>query len=180
MRPLALGLTMALALTGWEASAQDTAAPALVSKPPAVEVTPFVSLGSTGSSLFGGAISFPITSNLSLETEIGYRKGEGNLNALDSHASLLYALPRLGRTTPYLAGGIGLKQYGAPIVAPNQTIVGTEPRVALVVNAGGGVKVAGADWWDMRTDARWFNALGRDAGETWRVAQGVSFDVAKR
>ena len=54
----------------------------------------------------GAAIAFAFTPTLSVETEIGYRHGE--IDALSSTVSLLYNLPRLGRVTPYFAGGVGL------------------------------------------------------------------------
>ena len=153
---------------------------ALAQDAKAVEVTPFVALGSQGSAPVGAAISFPITANTSIEAEVGYRRGEGNINALSSSANLIYALPRIGRTTPYLAAGAGLAEFGAPIVGPNGGIVATQPLVGFVVNAGGGIKVPVDDSWGMRTDARWFKSFGRHASEEWRVAQGISFDVGKR
>ena len=145
----------------------------------AVEVMPFVSIDSRGSSPVGAAISFPAGSNLRIETELGYRRGEGDLVALSSSANVLYALPRLGRTTPYLATGAGLASYGTPIISARGSVIGTEPRIAFEVNAGGGVKVAAADTWEMRTDARWFKSFGRTGSEHWRVSQGLSFDVGQ-
>lgn len=163
------------------ASAQDaTAPPPPLTRTPAVEVTPFVSMDSSGSSPIGAAISFPLGSSFNIEAETGYRRGEGHLNTLSSSANLLYALPRIGRTTPYLAAGAGLAQYGAPIVSPGGSVIGTEPRIAFEVNAGGGLKVPVADTWGMRTDVRWFKSFGRAGGEHFRVAQGISFDVGKR
>jgi hypothetical protein len=72
---------------------------------PAVEISPFVSLGSDPSSRIGVAIRFAWLSNLSVEAEVGYR---GESDALSATASLLYDLPRLGRAIPYLAAGAGL------------------------------------------------------------------------
>jgi hypothetical protein len=123
--------------------------------------------------------AFPLSSSFAIETEVGYRRGEGNINALTSSANLLYFLPRIGRITPYLATGAGLAQYGAPIVSREGLLIGTQPRVAFEVNAGGGLKVAVDENWGMRTDARWFKPFGRHASEHWRVAQGVSFDVGE-
>jgi hypothetical protein len=145
-----------------------------------VQVTPFVSMDSRGSTPVGAAIRFPLGASFSLETELGYRRGEGDMNALNSSVNLLYDLPRLGRTTPYLATGVGLAQYGVPVVARNGTVIGTEPRVGLEINAGGGLRVPVDEKWGMRTDARWFKSFGRDASEHFRVSQGVSFDVKKR
>jgi hypothetical protein len=170
----------ALVITAFPAAAQDAPAPAPQTKSAAIEVTPFVSIGSLGSAPIGAAINFPVAPNVSIETEVGFRRGEGRLNFLSSSANLLYYLPRVGRTTPYLAAGAGLGQFGAPIVAPGGSVIGTERLVGLSVNAGGGLKVAVDDTWGMRTDARWFKSFGRNASEYWRVAQGVSFDVGKR
>jgi hypothetical protein len=121
-----------------------------------------------------------MSSSFSVEAEIGYHKGEGGLNALSSSANLLYALPRIGRTTPYLATGAGLAQYGAPVVSPQGSLIGTERRIAFEVNVGGGLKMPVADTWGMRTDARWFKSFGKNASEHWRLSHGVSFDTGKR
>jgi hypothetical protein len=141
----------------------------------AVQLTPFVSMDSRGSTPIGGAISFPLGSSFDLEAEATYRE-----SGLATHASLLYDLPRLGRTRPYLAAGVGLAQFGAPVVAPGTgLLLGVSPQIALEVNAGGGIKVPVADTWGMRTDARWFKSFGRHASEHFRVAQGISFDVKR-
>ena len=147
----------------------------------AVEVTPFVALGSNGSSPIGAAITFPVASNLGVEAEVGYRRGEGRIHALSLNTSLLYYFPRIGRTTPYAVGGVGLAEYGAPVVLPGTGYpIATEERVTLTVNAGGGLKTSVNDNWGMRTDARWFKSFGRHGSEHFRVAQGISFDVGKR
>jgi len=146
----------------------------------AVEVTPYVALGSADASPIGTSVTFPVTSTLTVETDVAYRRGEGRINALSSNASLLYALPRAGQTTPYFAVGVGLAQYGAPVFSSDGPPIGTQSRVAITVNAGGGLKMPMNDKLDLRTDARWFKSLGRQGSETFRVAQGVSFDVGKR
>jgi hypothetical protein len=143
-----------------------------------VEVTPFVALGSQGASSIGTFVTFPLTPNVSIETELGYRRGEGDINALSSSANLLYALPRAGRVIPYLAAGAGLMQYGAPLFLPDGSI-GTQSRITVAVNAGGGLKVPVDETWGMRTDVRWFKGFGRQASEHWRVAHGVSFGAGK-
>ena len=173
----ALGLT----LTASPSSAQDVAATAVppTAVSPAVQVTPFVSIDSRGSTPAGAAISFPLGASFSLETELGYRRGEGDMNALNTSGNLLYDLPRIGRATPYLATGVGLAQYGVPVVSRYGSVLGTEPRVGLEMNAGGGLRVPVDDKWGMRTDARWFKSFGRDASEHFRVSQGVSFDVKR-
>ena len=145
----------------------------------AVEVTPYVAVGTAGASPIGAAVTFPLTSTLSLETDVAFRRGEGNILALSSSASLLYALPRLGQATPYVATGIGLSQYGAPVFGASGPPIGTERQAALTMNAGGGVKMPMNDSLGMRTDARWFKSFGREGSEQFRVAQGISFDVGR-
>ena len=145
-----------------------------------VEVTPYVALGSAAASPVGGAVTFPVTSTLSVETDVAYRRGEGGIHALSSSISLLYFLPRVGSSAPYVAGGIGLSQYGAPVFADNGRPIGTEPRIAMTVNAGGGVKMPMNKAVDLRTDARWFKSYGLQGSEQFRVAQGISFDAGKR
>ena len=146
-----------------------------------VEVTPYVALGSAAASPVGAAVTFPVTSTLSVETDVAYRRGEGDIHALSTSASLLYFLPRAGRATPYLAGGVGLKQFGAPVFSSNGgRPIGTDPRVAMTVNAGGGLKTPVNEKLGLRTDARWFKSFGRMGSEEFRVAQGLSFDLGKR
>jgi hypothetical protein len=154
--------------------------PAAAQDARAVEVTPYVALGSAGASPVGAAVTFPVTSTLSVETDVAYRRGEGRIHALSSSIRLLYFLPRVGQSTPYVAGGVGLSQYGAPVFSSNGRPIGTEPRVALTVNAGGGLKMPMNETLDLRTDARWFKSFGLHGSEQFRVAQGVSFDVGKR
>jgi hypothetical protein len=146
-----------------------------------VEVTPYVALGSAAASPVGVAVTFPLTSTLSVETEGAYRRGEGNINALSSNISLVYFLPRVGQATSYVVGGVGLAQYGAPVFSSSGGApIGTQARVAMTVNAGGGLKMPMNEKLDLRTDARWFKSFGRYGSEQFRVAQGVSFDVGKR
>ena len=145
-----------------------------------VELTPYVALGSAGASPVGATVTFPVTSTVSVETEVAYRRGEGRIHALSSSASLLYSLPRVGRSTPYVAAGVGLSQYGAPVFSSNGRPIGTEPSVALTANAGGGLKVPMNEKLDLRTDARWLKSFGRQGSEQFRVDQGVAFDIGKR
>lgn len=138
----------------------------------AVEVTPFVGIGSAASARIGAAIRFEWTHRLGLELEMDYRRAE--INALSSSVSLLYDLPRLGRTIPYLAGGVGVEQYGTALVLPGLGVV-TQSGLAFTVNAGGGVRVPVSENWGIRTDARWSNGIGSNAPERWRVYNGVTF-----
>jgi hypothetical protein len=145
-----------------------------------VEVTPYVALGSAGASPVGAAVTFPVTSTLSVETDVAYRRGEGRIHALSTSTSLLWSLPRVGQSTPYVAAGVGLSQYGSPIFFSDGPPIGTQSRVAPTVNAGGGLKMPVNDTLDLRTDARWFKSFGRQGSEQFRVAQGISFDTGKR
>jgi opacity protein-like surface antigen len=145
-----------------------------------VEVTPYVALGSYGSSPIGVTVTFPVTSTLSIETEVAHRRAEGRTHAISTSASLLYSLPRVGQATPYVAAGVGLSQYGAPIFSSTGRPIGTQVGLAPTVNAGGGLKMPMNESLDLRTDARWFKSFGRQGSEQFRVAQGISFDVRKR
>ena len=145
-----------------------------------VEVTPYVGLGSGGVSPVGAAVTFPVTSTLSVETDVAYRRGEGRIHALSTNTSLLWLLPRVGQSKPYVAAGVGLSQYGAPVFSSDGPPIGTQSRVAMTVNAGGGLKMPVNDKLDLRTDARWFKSFGRHGSEQFRVAQGISFDAGNR
>jgi hypothetical protein len=145
-----------------------------------VEVTPYVALGSAAASPVGVAVMFPITPTLTVETDVAYRRGEGRIHALSSSVSLLYFLPRVGQAMPYVVGGVGLSQYGAPVFSSSGPPIGTESSVALTVNAGGGLKMPMNEKLDWRTDARWFKSFGKHGSEQFRVAQGIAFDVGKR
>jgi hypothetical protein len=154
------------------AGAQDT-------KP--VEVTPYVALSSDVGSPVGAAVTFPVTSKLSFETDVAYRRAEGNIGALSLDASLLYDLPRVGQSTPYLAAGVGLSEYGALVGSSDVSPIGTRRALAMTVNAGGGLKMPINEKLAVRTDARWGKFLGREGPSEWfRVAQGISFNAGKR
>jgi len=161
---------VAFVLAGSPAGAQDTQS---------VQVTPYVAIGSAGASPVGVAVTFPLTSTLSFETDVAYRRGEGT-NALSTSGSLLYSLPRVGQATPYVAGGVGLSQYGSPVFSSNGTPIGSQSRLALTLNTGGGLKIPVNEKLDLRTDARYYQSFGRQGSEAFRVAQGISFDAHKR
>ena len=49
------------------------------------------------------------------------------------------------------------------------------------MNAGGGVKVpVDENWGVLGADARWFNGIGGQAGEHWRLFNGVTFKTGGR
>ena len=146
---------------------------------PTAEFTPYLAVGSAGASPVGVAVTFPLTSTLSLETDVAYRRGEG-IHALSTSGSLLYSLPRVGQSTPYVAGGLGLSQYGSPVFSSSGRPIGSQSRLAATLNAGGGLKMPVNEKLDLRTDARWYKSFGRQGSEAFRVAQGISFDAGKR
>lgn len=145
-----------------------------------VEITPYVGLGTPGASPAGVAVTFPLTSKLSAELDMAYRRGGGGIHALSTNASLLLSLPRVGQVSPYLAAGVGLAQVEAPVYGRDGVPVGAVSSLAPSVNAGGGFKVPVNDTLDLRTDARWFQSFGRHGSEQFRLAQGISFDAGKR
>lgn len=145
-----------------------------------VEVMPYVALGSAGVSPVGVAVTIPVTSVLSVETDVAYRRGEGRIHALSTNTGVLWFLPRVGKSTPYAAAGLGLSQYGAPVFSSAGPPIGTQARLATTVNAGGGLKMPLNKKVDLRTDARWFKSLGKQGSEQFRVAQGISFDAGTR
>lgn len=145
-----------------------------------VEVTPYVAIGTAGAAPVGVAVTFPLASRLDLEVDTAYRRGEGDVHAFSASASLLYDLPRVGGATPYLAAGLGLAQYGAPVFNGSGPPIGAVSSLALTVNAGGGLKMPVTSTLDLRTDARWFQSFGPHGSEQFRIAQGLSFDVGKR
>ena len=141
-----------------------------------VEVTPFVSLGFSATSGIGAAVRWPLCANLSLEWEVSQRYAE--LNALGSSVSLLFDLPKIGAATPYLAGGVGVEQYGYATSGPAASIL-THAGTTLTVNAGGGVRVPVDDKWGLRADMRWSNGIGQ-APERLRLYNGITFAPGKR
>jgi hypothetical protein len=161
---------VALTIAASPVAAQDTQR---------VEVTPYVAVGSGGVAPVGVTFTVPVTSNLSVETDLGYRHGEG-IHALSTSGSLLYFLPRVGRTRPYLAGGLGLAQYGAPLFSPNGIPVGTQSRLDVALVMGGGLKTRVNENVEQRTDVRYYQSLGRQGWQAFRVAHGVSFGAGKR
>jgi len=165
-------LAIVLAAGGLPASAQSTN-----TDKAAVEVTPYASLGSYPSPRVGAAVAFRLTPTLSVEGEVGYR--HDTAGRLSSSASLLYDLPRIGRLMPYLAVGAGLEEYATARELPSGALA-AQSQTAFAINAGGGLKMPVDDNWGIRTDARWFNGLGRDAGEHWRLYNGVTLKTGRR
>jgi hypothetical protein len=138
-----------------------------------VEFTPFVGMGSIGSARVGAAVAFPMSREFALEMEVGYRNRDGGLDTLSSSVNLIYDLPALGRVRPYLAAGVGLEETVTGLHVPGRGVVSLQ-GVSLAVNAGGGVKVPIDERLAFRSDARWSKGFGRNAGEKWRLYNGVT------
>ena len=141
------------------------------------EVTPFVSLGSINGSQVGAAIRFAWTSTLSLEVEAGSRPT--GLDALGTSVSLIWDVGRVGRVVPYLAGGVGLEQFGTAIAQPGG-LLAAQSNVGFTINAGGGVRVPISGRWGYRSDVRWVNNVSMWGGEHWRLYNGVTFGASTR
>lgn len=143
-------------------------------------VTPYVALGLDSTIPVGAAVTIPVTSTLSLETDASIRRSQG-LPAVGLNTSVLWFLPRAGQATPYLAGGVGLSQFRTLTSSHNGgPLVGGEQRVGLTMNVGGGLMMPMNDTLDLRTDVRWFTGVGNAGLEMFRVSQGIGFDVGKR
>ncbi len=143
---------------------------------PAVEVTPFVALGSVFSPRIGAAISFAWTQNLDVEAEVGYR--QNGMHALGASVNLVYNLPPLGRMIPYVAGGVGLEEYETYVGVPTLGVL-TLRNTAISTNIGGGVKVPINERAGFRSDVRWLNPVSK-APEGWRLYNGATFGLGKR
>lgn len=169
-------VVLACALLSTATSARAQEGPEQARRQTAAEITPYVFLGSGTSSGVGAAVRWPLASPLSVELETTYRRAE--ISALSCNLSLLFDLPRVGPVTPYVAGGVGLDQYGTPEFLRGNVV--TRERTAFSVNAGGGIRVQADETWGIRTDARWFNDIGDTGPERWRLYNGVTFGRARR
>jgi hypothetical protein len=173
---LVFTMTPAVALAQATGAGPDRSSAAL----PAPEVIPYLSLDSRGTMPAGVAVTFPVSPRVSIETDVNYRRAEGGTNAISSSASVLFRLSPAGGATPYLAAGAGLAQYGAPIIVPGEGVTATQSKIALELNAGGGIAIPLNESVGLRTDARWFKSFGTQSADHWRIANGVSFDMRRR
>ena len=144
-------------------------------KPSAVEVTPFIGMGSPGSARAGAAVSFPLTPKFHIESELAY----ASRGLLSSSVNLVSLLPHVKAVEPYLTAGIGLGQTEAAIHVPMTGGFAIRSSIVPVINAGAGFKVPVSDSIGYRFDARWANPLG-DAPESWRIYQGATLGVGRK
>ena len=99
---------------------------------PAVEVTPFVGLGSPGSARAGAAVAFVLTPKVRLESEVAYHPR----GLFSSSVNLRYSLPHVGAVEPYVTAGIGICQNESAVQAPVPGGFLIQRSEGLVVNAG--------------------------------------------
>lgn len=154
-------------------------APSVWAQTPPVTVTPYVAFGTDGAAPVGAMITLPIAAGLSVESEVSYRRGEGDIHAMSSSLSLLQNLPKIGRVTPYLAAGVGLAQYGTPVLGSDGAPAGTAKRLGPTVNVGGGFTAPVTSAVGFRLDARYFDGL-RQSGDQFRIANGVTFGSGRK
>ena len=106
-RSVAVVLVGAMLAVATSARAQDDATQAGFRATP--EITPYVFLGSNGSSGVGTAVRWPMPNHFSVEVETS--SGLSDVARLNANFSLLFDLPEIGRVTPYRAAGVQLDQY---------------------------------------------------------------------
>jgi len=174
-RAHAMALVCAAVITvGWAhaASAQptdQTSAPPAASTSRAFLLTPFFAIGDDLAPGGGAAFSIPWTPSLRLEAEASL-----GADAARTSVSLLYSIPRLGRFTPYVAGGGGVQRDEFEML----TSVGffTRKKMELAANIGAGVTIAGNERWSYRADFRWYNPKA-EWPESWRAYSGIVFGI---
>ena len=148
--------------------------PGAATQQPAVEVTPFVGWGSEGSARTGAAVAFALTPKVSLESEVAYHPRA----LFSSSVNIVYALPHLKAVEPYVTAGIGLGQFDSAIQAPTPTGFLVQRSVGLVVNAGTGIRRAGARKRRLSLRCPMVESLGIQP-ESFRIYHGATFGVGK-
>ena len=114
-------------------------------------MTPFFAIGDDLAPGGGGAFTFAWTRQLSVEAEASL-----GTDAARSSVSLLYALPRWGRFTVYMAGGGGVQRDE---VRGAIHFIGSDIRkkTEFAINIGAGVTVPISERLAYRADFRWYN-----------------------
>ena len=94
-----------------------------------VEVTPYVALGSAAASPVGAAVTFPVTSTLSVETDVAYRRGEGrHPRAEFKHSVSCISFRGSANRHRMSPGELGCRNTGRPFSPP--TVVRSAPSRA--------------------------------------------------
>jgi hypothetical protein len=148
------------------------AAPA--SDPVNVRVTPFVAAASDMAPRVGASLSFGVRKNLSIETELGHRP-----SVWSSNVSLVGNLPGAWRLFPYVAAGGGLQHARFTQQGPVWLAPAVLQDLAFVVNLGGGVDIPIDRRFGYRVDVRWFNPVGGEQREGWRIYQGITIGLRR-
>ena len=145
-----------------------------------VEVTPYVALGSAGVSPIGTTVTFPVAPKLSVENRRGISPRRRPYQCVEFKCqSLVLAASRRPSDALYRRGCWTRTIRRARFLL-RWLPIGTERRMAMTVNAGGGLKAPMSSNLAWRTDARWSKSLGKQGSEQFRVAQGISFGTGKR
>jgi hypothetical protein len=134
-------------------------------------LTPFFAIGDDLAPGGGAAFSIPWTASLSVEAEASL-----GTDAARSSVSLLYSLPRVGRFTPYVAGGGGVQRDEFQTGTSSGFFI--RKKTELAANIGAGVTIAANDRWSYRADFRWYNPKA-EWPESWRAYSGIVFGIRR-
>ena len=175
---------VAFVFSGATAGAQDSEG---------LQVAPYAALGTGGASPVGALVTFPVTSKLSVEGDVGYRHTTErtttsmpvqSLNGFSYNGSLLWSLPRFGSVTPYAAAGFGTTNFHTPtaVRTDDGPLAVFASRMGLRTNVGGGLKRRVTDRLELRTDVRWFLPVGTTRGmepyDRGHMRVGVGLGIA--
>ena len=82
-----------------------------------IEVTPYVALDTAGGSPVGVVVAFLVTSTLSVETDVAYRRAEGGIHALSTNTPLVVPAARRRIDTVCGRGNRAVEARGGRAVA---------------------------------------------------------------
>jgi OOP family OmpA-OmpF porin len=182
----AMGLAAAL-FTASPAHAQSA-----LPEPNTFDVTPFLGFGlgfgddsldpfDPGSSfLLGVAVGYNLTTNLSIEGELGVIPDiVGDTDSVDLgittfSANGVYHFDTQTKFVPYATLGLGFGSMSLDVEG-----VDDESNTEFLVNLGGGVKYPVTDRLQVRGDLRYFS-INDENPNFWRVYGGVTFGFGSR
>ena len=173
-----------------------TAAPAhaqsALPEPNTFDITPFIGFGlgfgddsldpfDPGSSfLLGVAVGYNLTTNLSIEGELGIipdivgDTDNVDLGITTFSANGVYHFDTQTKFVPYATLGLGFGSMGLDVED-----VDDESNTEFLVNLGGGVKYPVTDRLQVRGDLRYFS-INDENPNFWRVYGGVTFGFGPR
>jgi OOP family OmpA-OmpF porin len=182
----AMGLAAAL-FTASPAHAQSA-----LPEPGTFDITPFIGFGlgfgddsldpfDPGSSfLLGVAVGYNVTTNLSIEGELGIipdiigDTDDVDLGITTFSANGVYHFDTQTKFVPYATLGLGFGSMGLDVEG-----VDDESNTEFLVNLGGGVKYPVTDRLQVRGDLRYFS-INDENPNFWRVYGGVTFGFGSR